>query len=68
MNDIIVELKDGRRFEYDSDKTTAETVVDDLIAKGVKKGEIKNTFHIIPREVMLKRLLEIQWTPDNDGR
>jgi hypothetical protein len=46
---ITVELHDGRTFQYRYGSQTPDEIIADLIAKGVKKGDIKNTIHVIPR-------------------
>lgn len=45
---ITVELHDGRTFRYPTSLSPRE-VVDDLIAKGVTKRDIRTTIHVVPR-------------------
>ena len=45
---ITVELHNGTTYKYPTSMSPQE-IVDDLIAKGVGKRDIKNTIHVIPR-------------------
>lgn len=46
---IIVELQNGQRFTYINWHWIA--IVGDLLALGAKEIGIKNTIHVIPRDV-----------------
>lgn len=50
MSRVTVELRDGRRLEYTDE--TPEAIIEDLIARGVGRAEIKNTIHHIERHAI----------------